>query len=97
MLDSEKAVSLDEILCDPFVVKEFDTTARRFAPGFSECHYRVAALKLRKGAKNIPSGASVHNPPARLGRKSPIDEVKLGTLSAGSGVLFTHLEQKVWS
>ena len=43
--------SLDEILSDPKMVKEFDRIANRFAPGFSPMQYRWAALALRKDAR----------------------------------------------
>lgn len=42
---------LDEILCDPELVSEFDRVAMALAPGFTAWQYRWAALKLRKERK----------------------------------------------
>lgn len=41
-------VSLDQILCDPNLVKEFDSLARSLSPGFSDLEYRLSALNVRK-------------------------------------------------
>lgn len=60
------AGSLDEILCDPVLAREFDDTARTFAPGFSSFQYRWAALKLRKQASLARARGSSLVPPARL-------------------------------
>jgi len=40
--------SLDEILCDPDQANQFDSIAKRIAPGQSPFEYRWAALALRK-------------------------------------------------
>jgi site-specific DNA-methyltransferase (adenine-specific) len=42
--------TLDSILCDPKLALEFDTIAKRWAPGHTPLEYRWAALKLRKNA-----------------------------------------------
>jgi hypothetical protein len=44
--------SLDEVLCDPTVAREFDSVAAQLAPGYSPLQYRWGALKLRKEAKD---------------------------------------------
>jgi hypothetical protein len=41
-------VTLDDIICDPLLVKEFDEIAVSICPGFSVLEYRWAALNLRK-------------------------------------------------
>jgi site-specific DNA-methyltransferase (adenine-specific) len=51
--------SLDSILCDPSLANEFDTIAKRWAPGFTSLEYRWAALKLRKCAKDVRSRAKL--------------------------------------
>ncbi len=40
--------TLDEILCDPVLAEEFDSRARKLAPGFTALEYRWGALRLRK-------------------------------------------------
>ena len=46
--------SLDWILCDPELAREFDKLAAELSPGFSSVEYRWAALKLRKTKKLSP-------------------------------------------
>lgn len=43
-------LSLDRILCDPQLAKEFDKIAAQLAPEFSSLEYRWAALGVRKAA-----------------------------------------------
>ena len=43
-------LTLDELLCSPEAVAEFDKMATEFSPGFKPFHYRWAALALRKRA-----------------------------------------------
>lgn len=44
--------TLDDILCDPDLAKEFDKIARSLAPGFTSLQYRWGALTLRKKSKD---------------------------------------------
>ena len=46
----ERGCALDDILCDPDLASEFDSLARRIAPGHSPFEYRWAALAVRKDA-----------------------------------------------
>ena len=48
---SLRNLSLDDILCDPTLAREFDQLAAQYAPNFSSLQYRWAALNLRKRAK----------------------------------------------
>jgi len=50
-IQQSKDVSLDQIICDPELVEEFDTYAARLAPHFSPLQYRWAALGLRKAGR----------------------------------------------
>jgi site-specific DNA-methyltransferase (adenine-specific) len=47
-LERREGVSLDSILCDPSLGKEFDFIASEICPGFSSLEYRWAAFRLRK-------------------------------------------------
>jgi DNA modification methylase len=42
--------SLEEIICDPRMAKEFDRVAEKFAPGRTSLEYRWAAIRLRREA-----------------------------------------------
>jgi hypothetical protein len=53
-LERKHEVSLDEIICDPTLVKEFDSLAASVAQGYTLLQYRWAALSLRKGRKLKP-------------------------------------------
>ena len=86
MIDSKLANSLDEILCDPTLVGEFDKIARRFAPGYKPLDYRWAALKLRKEAKCARSRAAILTSPTHLGERVPMDELDVRKLSYKSGL-----------
>ena len=86
MLDDGLAESLDEILCDPSLAKEFDVRARRFAPGFSSLEYRWAALKLRKQAKLARSRGSVLVAPSSLGRSTALEDLDHADFAEGPGV-----------
>jgi hypothetical protein len=47
-------VTLDDIICDPLLVEEFDQIAVSICPGFSVLEYRWAALNLRKSSNLKP-------------------------------------------
>lgn len=47
--ESQKWISLDDVLCEPKLGKEYFELARSITPGFKEVEYRWAALTIRKG------------------------------------------------
>jgi len=53
-LERRDGISLDGIMCDSDLAVEFDTIAKKLAPGFSSVEYRWAALNLRKTRKLRP-------------------------------------------
>jgi site-specific DNA-methyltransferase (adenine-specific) len=71
-LERQKGVSIDEIICDPELVGEFDVMAAGLAPGFSVLQYRWAALNLRKANKLKPE---------LLSRVVPAETVSLGLVT----------------
>ena len=77
LIDSERAVSLDDILCDPYLAEEFDTLAEKYAPGFSSRAYRLGALRIRKSALNARKDSATFSDaaPKRLGKKHSFDEL----------------------
>ena len=86
MLRDEKADSLDEILCDPVLAREFDEVARRYASGHTSLEYRWAALKLRKEASLARSRSAVLDAPSRLQAPVPIDGFNFSRVQAEPGV-----------
>jgi hypothetical protein len=97
MMHNESANSLDEILCDPALVAEFDKIAGRFAPGYEPLDYRWAALKLRKEAKSARSRAAILTSPTHLGKRVPIDEIDIRKLSRKPGLyILSDLTRKLY-
>ncbi len=47
-LERRNNTTLDRIICDPALVREFDRLTQELAPGFTPFDYRFAALSLRK-------------------------------------------------
>ncbi|HEV2968515.1 MAG TPA: DNA methyltransferase [Pirellulales bacterium] len=72
MLDDKLAVSLDEILCDPDLAREFDNRAFQFAPGLDSFMNRWGALALRKRAKLARSRGALLQAPATLAPATPL-------------------------
>jgi hypothetical protein len=77
--------SLDSILCDPGLAKEFDEIASRWAPGFDSLRYRWAALKLRKKSKDVRDEAQILND-ATLSKPVVLDKSSARRVPALSGV-----------
>ena len=44
LITLDYGLTLDELLCSPEAVAEFDKMATEFSPGFKPFHYRWAAL-----------------------------------------------------
>jgi site-specific DNA-methyltransferase (adenine-specific) len=44
--------SIDDILCDPGLASEFDSVAKKLAPGFTSLEYRWAILSIRKAGRH---------------------------------------------
>lgn len=59
-------VTLDDIMCDPRLVEEFDSRASQVCPGASLLQYRWAALNLRKTQKLKPELLARVAPPERI-------------------------------
>jgi site-specific DNA-methyltransferase (adenine-specific) len=53
-MERRDGISLDDILCDPQLAREFDKLAMKLAPGYSSLQYRWAAFNLRKASKLKP-------------------------------------------
>jgi hypothetical protein len=51
-LNYKTGASIDDILCDPGLSAEFDTIAKRMAPGHSAFEYRWAILSIRKAGRH---------------------------------------------
>ena len=56
-LECRYNTTLDRVICDPALAKEFDKLADELAPGFSSFDYRFTALSLRKRRRLRPEVA----------------------------------------
>ena len=62
ILQDRYAITLDSILVDPKIAREFDSIAARFAPGLTPLHYRWGALHIRKFASKRDKAATALDP-----------------------------------
>lgn len=91
-----KNVSLDRIICDPDLAKEFDQYAAQLAPGYTPLEYRWMALGLRKaGRLQQEKAARLTVPDLQTVCRMP--NLKASTLPEESGLyLFSNSEQPVF-
>jgi site-specific DNA-methyltransferase (adenine-specific) len=89
MLTEGDERSLDDILCDPKSIKQFDKTAAEFAPGFKPLNYRWAALRIRKHASEARHGQGElpgEITRKRLSRACPLDQIDFDAHRESAGV-----------
>ncbi|MCA9013117.1 MAG: site-specific DNA-methyltransferase [Planctomycetaceae bacterium] len=82
-------LSLDEILCDDRIAKQFDDIAAKFAPGFTPFEYRWGAMKLRKEGMNARIRAKNFRKELHIRKLQaavPLRELRLDSIPAGPGV-----------
>jgi DNA modification methylase len=93
MLREDRADSLDEILCDPALAKEFDDAAGRYAAERTSLEYRWAALKLRKQAKLARTRGAALKPPSRLPPAQSVEQLEISLVPARAGVYVLSRER----
>lgn len=73
-------MSLDRIICDPELARQFDATAALLAPGYSPIEYRWVVLGLRKARRFSKKATDVECPQfQRLGRAIDIRASSIAT------------------
>ena len=95
-LQRTQKVSLDKIICDPELAREFDEYAARLAPGHAPLEYRWVAFGLRKAGRLQKSKATEIEVPdlANIGR---VLRVKASDLPQSSGLyLFSSVGNPVF-
>jgi site-specific DNA-methyltransferase (adenine-specific) len=95
-LQRTKDVSLDRIICDPELAKEFDNYAKQLAPGRTPLEYRWVALGLRKaGRLNKDTVEGIEIP--ELAPVSRVSRLNLSILPETSGLyLFSSSDNPVF-
>jgi len=61
-LKYKTGASIDDVLCEPGLASQFDSIARKLAPGFSSFEYRWAILSIRKAGRHEKLPASFQMP-----------------------------------
>jgi hypothetical protein len=84
--------SLDKIICDPDLAREFDEAAHRLAPGFSSLEYRWVALALRKAHRLTPETRNVQYPEFSL--LGPTNAVDLSQVPYDEGIYVFQSEKE---
>jgi len=84
-LERKYTTTLDRVLCDPTLAREFDSVAAAIAPGFEPMAYRWAALRLRKANRLKPEVLGRVVPSEVIGPCS-IDQLDLSSLATQQGI-----------
>jgi hypothetical protein len=84
-MERRDGLSLDAIICDPELAREFDKLATRLAPGYRAVEYRWAALNLRKARRLKPELMSRVVPAVRVDIAS-VQELDASALHDGQGL-----------
>ncbi|MDA8378680.1 MAG: GIY-YIG nuclease family protein [Planctomycetia bacterium] len=91
-----KGVSLDRIICDPCLAKEFDNLAERLAPGYKPLEYRWLALGLRKAGR-LQEGVAAQAKVPRLELVSSVSKLQVSALPQAGGLyLFSSQGKPVY-
>jgi len=61
-LKYRRGASIDDLLCDPGLAAEFDSIAKKLAPGFTSLEYRWAILSIRKAGRHNKLKPDFHMP-----------------------------------
>ncbi|WP_010588267.1 DNA methyltransferase [Schlesneria paludicola] len=89
-IHDQTQATIDDILCDPALAKQFDEIAAKFAPGHTSLEYRWAALKLRK-VQNTASTRSSRLAQIKLPKSwSSTDHAKLTALQGEPGLYMVY-------
>ncbi|MHC4442078.1 MAG: GIY-YIG nuclease family protein [Planctomycetota bacterium] len=84
-LERRDGVTLDQIICDPVLVNEFDTIAERISPGYSSLQYRWAALYLRKRRKLCPETLGHVVTPVDI-KQASVNQLDINDISSQQGL-----------
>ncbi len=84
--------SVDDILCDPVLRREFDQLACKMAPGFSVLQYRWALLSIRKAGRQARWEAEYEMPV--LSFPSPLFSNALDSVPRNPGVYLLFEQER---
>jgi len=84
-LQRSQDVSLDQIICDPDLAREFDKYAMQLAPGYEPLQYRWMALGLRKAGRLQKDKVGKSGVP-ELQPLCSVPQLKSSSLPTGNGL-----------
>ena len=84
-LQRTQEASLDQIICDPDLARQFDDYASKLAPGYSPLEYRWVALGLRKAGR-LGKGKERQIEVPELVTVSRVSDVKVSSLPESGGL-----------
>jgi len=87
-------VSIDDIVCDPVVAKQFDTIATKLAPGHTSFEYRWAILSIRKSGRSVDWKPSYKMPKFEGSFKLVGDPLEKLPSDAGAYILYENTNKR---
>lgn len=87
-LNRQNRITVDHILCDPRLARDFDELARVIAPGYSSLDYRWAALAIRKARSRSEGNAISEGSFEWLGR---LDGIRPRQIPPVEGFLWVRM------
>jgi hypothetical protein len=89
--EHHRSISLDRILCDPKLGKQFVSLAQRITPGFQPVDYRWAAFRIRKACNRDSFAKGIRSPSFhKIGRR---DQIRPSSIDSGSGFFWMNYEE----
>ena len=89
--ESQRELTLDDVLCDPATASAFEAIARRLAPGFESLDYRWAALTVRKAQQRSTRTAGLRWPQFELLGRT--DSISLAGVPAQCGFYWLQCDR----
>lgn len=94
LLERRDSVTLDDVLCDPSRVAEFDQLCADLAPGFEPLKYRWAALSTRKRSKLKPEPLA-HVVPSESVRRVAAENIDIASIPDCQGIYLLYSQSEL--
>jgi len=92
-LECRQNTTLDRIICDPVLARDFDKFAQELAPGYTSFEYRFTALNLRKARRLRPEIGPRLVPAMRV-ESFPVAGIDVNRIPTEQGIyLFSYKDE----
>ena len=92
-LERRENTTLDRIICDPVLARDFDKFAQELAPGYTSFEYRFTALNLRKARRLRPEIGPRLLPPTHV-ESFPVAGIDINRIPGEQGIyLFSYKDE----